>query len=144
MPPRERMVDHITRWLHGGVVFSYSEILPERNNGMDDDRWRELKAESDDLFVSIIKGLDWERILMSALGRHEFMLLHDPEHRGVMDVIMDAEFGVVCGECIAEAALLTERNESWSKTPFNETDEEVDARVARMAARSEAAWEVRQ
>jgi hypothetical protein len=139
MPPRERMVENMTRWIHGGVVYSYGEVDPDRNDGMTTERWEELQAESDDLFVTVMRGLDWPRILLSALGRHEVMLTKDPEHRGIMDVIMDEEYGGVCGECIRESVLMSDRSVTWWETPFSETTEETEARQARMRDRESVA-----
>ncbi len=65
--------------------------------------WDRTAAEADAIYAMIVESIDWNRIIISAMGFHLDRCGRDEVHRGTAD--LDA----ICGECIHDALLSKER-----------------------------------
>jgi hypothetical protein len=82
------------RWDHTGIT-----SMPEAE-------YRAHEKAADEEFDAIVNGIDWNRVLLEASGRH--VTLHDEND--------DPAMRDVCGECVRSALLTWDRNVPWTDT----------------------------
>lgn len=99
MPERDKVVDGMMRRRYGEQVFNG---LTGECRTMSD--YRDREAEMDVEFEAIVRNIDWNRVLLTAWGRHAAL-----KHEGW------SESEAVCGECVREALLTTTTFVSWTE-----------------------------
>ncbi|KQP62986.1 hypothetical protein [Nocardioides sp. Leaf285] len=139
MPNRDRVVDAMTEravgshsWRNGpgprqhicGTTGSDGCGLP-RDADEAAQAINQQRAAADAVYVEVIEGVDWNRVIMIAQSRHLGALDHDTDHVST-EPLYGAE--LPCGDCLTEAALsLDFGSSSWGGDP---TDVSPRARAA--------------
>ncbi|TDC34240.1 hypothetical protein E1211_18000 [Micromonospora sp. 15K316] len=102
MPVRRNIVSRLTQRVVG--VHTWNGLTGEPVT-ISRENWDRAVDAADELYDEVVRAVDWNRILIEALGRH-FQLDHDGEQP--------------CGECVREALLYDERAGLSALHPWRE------------------------
>ncbi len=98
MPVRSRAVEMLAHRALPGIYFVHGEPA--------DPRWPAEVKRADETYVALIQQIDWNRVLIEAMGRHLAFEHGDDLARGVV-------YDQPCAGCIREALLVEDHAPDW-------------------------------
>lgn len=123
MPERIEATHKLAEHMLGGPVwFHYGEVDPDqpmRESALvsrepitlTQNIWEKTYGEAEAMYTLIVNKIDWQRILIEAAGRHLRASEEDENHRHAL-------FDDVCGDCLRDALLATERSYEVGSSPW--------------------------
>jgi hypothetical protein len=114
MPERDKRTDDLARTLAGAGPRPSLDRLGTKPAEVSDAEWDTAQTLADRAYVDLVEGIDFQRVLIEAVKRHETV---HPKQRTFM-AAADIGFGTaesLCHQCITEVLLATDTNPPWSQ-----------------------------
>lgn len=115
MAERLKAICHIARRLTGAEARRFNETVDATPEGVDDATWASAQPEAERIFVEMVDGIDWGRLLIEAHHRH-VALGHGGTFHGSPDIGFST-FQEVCGHCLNETLLSLDTRPDWTAQP---------------------------
>lgn len=132
MPERDKSVVRVSGQIVGAKSFD-GLTGAVRDPYIPRATWNGLQAIVDIMWVEAVKKIDWNRVLLTAEGRHRELLRMDPDHGyespygggSLLGMERGSEGDAVCGECMIQALLtMSTVAPEWDKKPERDAEED--------------------